>query len=95
MLADTGKGIAKEENVFCSFDLGLLKPDERIFQTVAERLGADYGELLFIDDKEVNVKAAEGLGINGIVYNRETILKKAAPFIARGFSSTLCRLPTD
>jgi putative hydrolase of the HAD superfamily len=51
-----------------SSELGLVKPDPRVFQIAIEKAGVDPSEILFIDDREENVLAAQALGINGIVY---------------------------
>lgn len=51
-----------------SSELGLVKPDPRIFQIAIEKAGVDPSEIIFIDDREENVLAAQALGINGIVY---------------------------
>ncbi len=74
ILSDTGKGIAKPEHTFTSYKLGLLKPNYRIYEAVKNTLNVPYTHLLFIDDKSKNVTAAQELGINGIIFNRATIL---------------------
>ena len=51
-----------------SSDLGLVKPDRKIFEVAIERCEVPAEEILFIDDSEKNIKAASELGINGIVY---------------------------
>lgn len=45
-----------------SGEVGLTKPDPRIFASACERAGMAPGELLFVDDWEPNVRAAEALG---------------------------------
>ncbi len=74
LLADTGNDITKPEHSFPSYKLGLLKPDPLIYQTVQQKLGVDFNQIIFIDDKEKNVLSAQNLGIHGIVYNKDTIL---------------------
>ncbi|MBR6663253.1 MAG: HAD-IA family hydrolase [Alphaproteobacteria bacterium] len=76
-LAGTGivEGLVEEKNAFTSYDLRLLKPDPKIFKAVLEKLGAKPGDVIFVDDKLKNVEAAQKLGIHGIKYNRETIVK--------------------
>ena len=59
-----------------SSELGLVKPDPRIFQVAIEKAGVDPSEILFIDDREENVLAAQALGINGIVYTDFTLLRQ-------------------
>lgn len=52
--------------VVISCEVGMRKPDERIFQHVLGLLGLDAAECAFIDDIEHNVRAAEAVGIHGI-----------------------------
>lgn len=56
------------DEVVLSYEWGIIKPDRRIFEIAAERLGVEAGECVFVDDKERNVRAAEGCGMKGIVY---------------------------
>jgi glucose-1-phosphatase len=47
---------------FTSFELGLVKPDRAVFETVAARLPAPTGRVLFLDDNLVNVEGAVASG---------------------------------
>ena len=47
---------------FLSFELGLVKPDAAVFETVADRLPVSRQRVLFLDDNAVNVEAAVGAG---------------------------------
>ncbi|WP_344864398.1 HAD family phosphatase [Planomonospora alba] len=62
---------------FFSADLRLAKPDPRMFRQVCERLGADPGDLLFVDDREENVRAAEALGIESVLFTDAPRLRSA------------------
>jgi len=75
ILDDTApvEGLVEPRHVFTSFELGLLKPDVRIFQAVRRRLGCRFKEMMFIDDKNANVEAARSLGIHGIVCRHENL----------------------
>ena len=53
-----GKIDALFDEVFLSFELGLVKPDEAFFKTVDKRM-ADARQTLFVDDMEVNRLAAQ------------------------------------
>ncbi len=53
--------------VYYSHEVGLRKPDTRIYTYVLHHAGLLPQETVFIDDLEVNVRAAEALGIRGIV----------------------------
>ena len=49
--------------VVVSYEVGLAKPDPRIFELCLSRLGVHAGEALFVDDRAENVAAAERLGM--------------------------------
>ena len=76
LLADTGSDITKPELAFTSYDFGLLKPDPAIFQKVLAKLHTAPEQTLFFDDKPANVKAAQSLGMNGLIYLPDTVLKE-------------------
>lgn len=51
-----------------SFQVGVKKPDESIYTMTLDKLGCKPSEAIFIDDKQVNVVAAEKIGIHGIQF---------------------------
>jgi putative hydrolase of the HAD superfamily len=51
-----------------SCELGAVKPEEAIYQSLADALGCKYGELVFFDDMEDNIAKAVALGIHGFVF---------------------------
>lgn len=55
--------------VIVSSDIGLLKPDPKIYQFALRRLGTKPEETIFIDDASRYVLAAQALGIKGMVYH--------------------------
>ncbi|MFN3928425.1 MAG: HAD family hydrolase [Thermoflexus sp.] len=52
--------------VVISAEVGLLKPDPRIYQLALERLGLPPESAAFVDDLPENVRAAQELGLYGI-----------------------------
>ena len=56
------------DDLIASCDVKLLKPDPAIYKLTLERIGYRAEETVFIDDREVNTKAAEKLGMNVIIY---------------------------
>jgi len=55
-------------HVVDSSEVGLRKPDPRIFELALERLGGpDPDRAVFLDDYEGNVEAARRVGIHGIL----------------------------
>lgn len=54
-----------------SCDVHMLKPSIEIYQYILDKYGLDPQDCLFFDDTEKNVKAAEKLGIKGIIFTDE------------------------
>ena len=54
------------DTVVLSGEVGMRKPEERIFLHAAETLGLDPRECVFIDDIEANVAAAAACGMTGV-----------------------------
>lgn len=55
--------------VFLSYEMGLWKPDYKIYQKVLDETGFKPGEILFLDDNQDNIDAAKDMGINCIKIN--------------------------
>lgn len=53
------------DNVFVSSDLGLRKPDTRIFEYVIDK--AEGAPIIFVDDKAANTEKAESLGMDVVL----------------------------
>ncbi len=70
-----------------SYELGLGKPDPRIYEEVLRRLATRAEETLFLDDKAANVEAARALGMRGLEYS--TVEKLRAQLIAVGLDREL------
>lgn len=64
------------EDVIVSGREGMAKPDRRIFELVAERFDVDPARAVFIDDKDVNVDAARGVGFHGVVFTTTEALRE-------------------
>jgi putative hydrolase of the HAD superfamily len=56
------------EAMFVSAEMGLIKPDPEIYRVVAGELGITLGQMVFIDNKKINVDAATALGVTGHVF---------------------------
>lgn len=54
----------------------VMKPDHRIFELALDRFGIKAEETIFIDDNPNNVKAANELGIHGILFQSREQLEK-------------------
>lgn len=67
--------------VVISGDVGLQKPDPRIFQLAAERLGVAPARCIFVgDNPEADVMGAEASGMTGVFYNVGTSWPDTLPF---------------
>lgn len=51
-----------------SGDLGVAKPDPRIFAALAERIGARPEDCVFFDDRRANVEGAVAAGLQGVLW---------------------------
>ncbi|CAN5612214.1 hypothetical protein BH23PAT1_BH23PAT1_0580 [soil metagenome] len=64
-----------DEMIF-SFEVGMTKPDRRIFMLACERLRIGPHEAVFIDDIESYCEVARGEGLAAIVYKDFSQMKK-------------------
>lgn len=56
------------EQVIVSSDLGIVKPDPKIYYHTLDSLQVKNAECIFVDDRSVNTDAAEKLGIKSLVF---------------------------
>lgn len=56
------------DDMVMSFEVGMVKPDSRIFHIACERLGTEPSETVFIDDIDRFVEAAKDEGMEAIIY---------------------------
>jgi len=56
------------DEVFLSFQLGLIKPDKEIYNLVIRQLQASPDEIFYTDDRPELVESARSLGICGHVF---------------------------
>jgi putative hydrolase of the HAD superfamily len=62
--------LAPFDAVVLSHELGVRKPDRRVYDHCRRLAGAAAAECLFIDDLPSNVEAARAAGWRGLVYRR-------------------------
>jgi putative hydrolase of the HAD superfamily len=51
-----------------SCEVGVCKPAPEIYRDCLNKLGAQPSEVLFLDDREPNVRAAEALGLHAVLF---------------------------
>jgi len=54
------------DSIIISAEVGLVKPDPRIYHLALECLGVEAGQAVFVDDFQRNVEAAQEVGLHGI-----------------------------
>ena len=55
----------------------IVKPDEKIYRLLTERFGVDLSESVFIDDRQINIDAAEKLGMQAILFrDHDTLISE-------------------
>ena len=54
--------------VILSYEVGVLKPDPRIYEILAARAGVDGSRVLFIDDVQANVVGAIQAGLMSLKF---------------------------
>jgi putative hydrolase of the HAD superfamily len=62
-------GVARRfDDVLCSAEVGLAKPDPAVFRLAAQRLGVPVAACAFVDDLPHNVEGARAVGMKGFLY---------------------------
>jgi putative hydrolase of the HAD superfamily len=57
------------ERIVDSLDIGVRKPQVEAYTAAVERLGAEPGRVLFIDDLTANVEGARAAGLQGFRFD--------------------------
>jgi putative hydrolase of the HAD superfamily len=70
-----------------SFQHLMAKPDPAIYHLALEKLNVRPDEALFLDDKLLNVEAAQALGMKALQFS--TIERLRADLVARGYDGEL------
>jgi len=72
------------DEIIISCEVGIVKPDPRIYHLMLERLGCSPEEAVFIDDRPNNIEGAENIGMNTVLFeNREQALEELEDIIAK------------
>lgn len=100
MLSNIGKGgIARRfsedelntyfDEVVASSDVGLAKPDREIYQLTCDRLGVNFNETIFTDDRQIYIDGAKKLGIKTILFKSNSQFKADLDNIISGSSNRI------
>ncbi len=60
------------DDVIASCVVGLVKPQEEIYELALERLGTTARQSIFVDDKQLNIEAATMMGFKAILAHNPT-----------------------
>ena len=58
--------------IIYSHEVGVAKPDARIYALTCERLGVQPAEMIFLDDAPSNIAAARDFGLHGVLFQDNT-----------------------
>lgn len=61
------------DRVFTSGAAGMRKPDHDFYNYVVKETCLAPGQLVFVDDKQDNMSAAESVGMKGVVFDHLTM----------------------
>jgi epoxide hydrolase-like predicted phosphatase len=56
------------DELVISAEVGIMKPEHRIYQLALEKLGVSPGEAVFVDDTPPNVEGARSLGMHTVLF---------------------------
>jgi putative hydrolase of the HAD superfamily len=65
----TGQGFADAfDTMVISAEVGVVKPDPKIFQIALDQLQVRAKEAMFVDDFKVNIEGCESVGMQGLLF---------------------------
>ena len=70
------------DTLVISGEVGLRKPDPRIYELAAQRVGVAVQRCVFVDDLQGNVAAAEEVGMHGVHHSGDDAATRAAVLAA-------------
>jgi FMN phosphatase YigB (HAD superfamily) len=73
-----------QENIVFSGQIGLIKPDPKIYECIVKKNNLDPRQCIFFDDQEINVESAKNSGIHAVVCKNakcSTMIKELNSFI--------------
>jgi 2-haloacid dehalogenase len=62
--------------IIVSGEVGLIKPEPAIYELLVERTSIEPSRAVFIDDREVNARAAEKIGFVSVTYQGPSLLRQ-------------------
>lgn len=65
------------DEIVISAEVGMAKPEDSIFRLITDKLGVTLDECAFVDDNPKHVKAANSLGVTGILFEGKLKLQQS------------------
>jgi putative hydrolase of the HAD superfamily len=59
------------DDIVCSAEVGLAKPEVAVFHLASERLGVPPARCVFVDDSDQNVEAAQRAGMKAVLHRAD------------------------
>jgi len=72
------------EERLLSYQAGCMKPEARIFELAIKKAGVAPENIFFTDDRQENIEAAQRVGIQALLFQSETQLKR--DMLSRGMA---------
>jgi len=64
------------DQLFLSFEMGLVKPDAAIYQKVSDTINCPFDQIIFFDDNQFNIESAVRLGLDAHLIQPNRSLKQ-------------------
>ena len=78
----TAQQVALFDAIGLSYEIGAVKPAPIMYETIAQRLGVELSECIFIDDQMHYCEGAEAVGMRAIRYSsRASLIKELTPLL--------------
>ena len=78
-----------------SYEVGVKKPDRKIYDTFLKKFKINPKEAIFVDNKKKNIDAAEKFGIKGVLFSNEKDLQKYIKNMQSNVNESSSILPQD
>ncbi|RXK52187.1 HAD family hydrolase [Aquirufa rosea] len=69
------------KQTYFSFNMGMIKPDEKIYQHVLTQLSLKPENLIFFDDNFHNIESAKRIGIDAVLINPSCSLQQIDSYL--------------
>lgn len=73
------------DEVILSYEAGLTKTDPEIYRLTLSRLEAEPVEAVFVDDREINLKVAQKVGLKTVFFTTAEALEKELELLTKIF----------